>query len=193
MSHEMWLMQMSMAPEYKEALELLPLLPGEGEGYTSLYKTMQELMLPLDTSFECEQFLKDTSWEETRHALRRVSLRPSYEHPFENVHKKSPAELFEELPEDVKDYIEACPRCIGCEDPRRKFTRAVVFWNEYYKDLVQRSQEPDEERERWVQGDTMDEFMQSQKPRIMEHFKNKTAKTRAPHRESRRVVPSPWS
>ena len=91
-----------------------------------------------------------------RHALRRVSLLPSYEHPFESVHKKSPAELFEELPEDVKGYIEACPDNIGIEDPRVKFTRAVVFWNQYYKDRVQRSQGP---RPAWWQGDRMGEFM----------------------------------
>ena len=51
MSHEMWLMPMSMAPEYKKALELLPLLPSEGEGYTELYTTMQELMQQKTSEF----------------------------------------------------------------------------------------------------------------------------------------------
>ena len=131
-------------------------------------------MLPLNTHFSGEWFLVEktsTSWQSIRHALRRVSLLKTYEHPFENVHKKTPAELFRELPEDVKDYVEACPACTDIEDPRVKFTRAVVFWNEYYKDLVERSKKPNEERENWVHGDIMDEFIQAQKPSIMDKFK----------------------
>ena len=72
-----------------------------------------------------------------RHALRQVSLLPS--HPFEKVHKKEPpAELFHELPEGVKEYIGASLDRIRFEDPR-EFTRAVVFWNEWYECRVKMS------------------------------------------------------
>ena len=172
MKHEMYLETTPMDREYKEALQLLPWLPSEAEGYTSLYKTMQELMMPLDKYFSGELFLKWTSWEPSRHALRRVSLLPTHEHPFENVHKKSPAELFRELPEDVKEYIEVCPACEGIDDPRDRFTRAVVWWNEYYKDLAERSNKTDQERsgDWYEQASLMDEFIRNKKPRIMEKF-----------------------
>ena len=71
-----------MSPEYKKALQLQPKLPGENEGYTSIYKTMQELMRPLDANWECKAYLKDEiRWDETRHSLRRVPLLSSHPHP----------------------------------------------------------------------------------------------------------------
>ena len=170
MCNEIYLETTPISPQYKDSLELLPLLPAEDEGYTESYKVMQELMLPLDTKFSGESFLVEstsTSWQPIRHALRRVSLLETYEHPFENVHAKEPAELYRELPEDVKEYIEACPACVGIDDPRDKFTRGVVFWNEYYKDLEHRSNEDPLREIEWDnQARTMDEFIKRQKPRI---------------------------
>ena len=61
--------------EYKKAMALEQFLPGEAEGYDESYKAAHELMLPLDTRFESERFIKDNEWRSKRHTLRRVPLR----------------------------------------------------------------------------------------------------------------------
>ena len=172
MANEIWLETTHMSSEYKKALELEPLLPNEGEGYNELYKVMHELMLPLNTRFEGNHHLKDpSSWKAIRHALRRVSLKPTAEHPFEKVFKMSPDELFSALPEDIKDFLEACPWSAGIRDPREKFTRGVCFWNEYYKDRVKRASEPENYKGFWwAEADLVDKFMVEQKPHIVQHF-----------------------
>ena len=74
---------------------MLPKLPAEGDGYTEAYIAMHELMLPLDKQFSGETFLVEststsTSWQQVRHAIRRVSLVKKSEHPFGKAHAKKP-------------------------------------------------------------------------------------------------------
>ena len=148
-----------------------PILPGEQDGYTEAYKSMQELMLPLNTRFTGEDHAEDTSWPKIRHALRRVSLLPSFEHPFDKVYKKQKSELFNELPEDVKSFIEACPDCQGIEDVRDRFTRGVVFWNQYFKDRVKRASRPEDfEGTWWSEANLVDKWVEQHKPNVILHF-----------------------
>ena len=168
--------------EYKKAVALKPLLPSAREGYEDQYLAMQELALPVNTRFECEQYIESAEWEPLRHALRRESLRAEVKHPFEHLNKKEPIELFEMLPLEVQRYVENCPACEGIENLRIKFTRAIVFWSGYYEDLKARKSTTGSGKRRegeWHEHTKkMDEYMRSKKARIMAAFEDEEETSR---------------
>ena len=89
--------------------EFVALLPSEADGYNEAYRAAQELCLPFDKSFSSLEWNKQ--WSEARHMLRREELKSSSgrPHPFADVHGKSPEQLRELLPEQIKGMMEWVP------------------------------------------------------------------------------------
>ena len=152
MQHEKELEGKPYSVEYTRALDLKPLLPGEKEGYDEQYSAVHELMLPITP--KCEPLQSEESeWSEMRHKLRRESLLPEKPHPFEKQHESTPDELHEMLSPEVRDYVRDCPVCEGIENVRDKFTRAVVFWSQWYEDKHERKTEGHENKHvrEWIE------------------------------------------
>ena len=140
--------------EVKEAMRVLPKLPELS------YECMacHELMMPLNKRFE-PLVQRGHNWSAIRHKMRRVSMRPGIEHPFERLHAMTDEELFEIIPNGIKRYLDACEECDDVKDIRERFTRGVLFWPRYHKSIVEPAVEP----EQWPARDRMDEFIASEK------------------------------
>ena len=129
------------AYDKKKFVELM--FPHERDGYTFELMVCHELMTPLNTKFEPlpMQGPEYVEWQRVRFALRREHDRDEPpEHPFATIHDMPDEQLFEALPDKTKRFVNECPASKDIENPRAKFTRAMIYWSEWYEDAYSRMQ-----------------------------------------------------
>ena len=128
-------------------------------------RALYELLLPVDKQ---RKPVEDPELDQGRHNARRTRCSAEAVHPFEEEAGLSAETLYERLDEKARKLFEKMPGLKYEADLRKRVTRGVVFWAEYYEHKYTAEQEAEEhkwEHNKKIEALKKNESSSSSKPR----------------------------
>ena len=93
-------------------------------------RALFELVMPMDKQFRP---VEDPELDRARRQARRTRNKPGENHPFDAEHKMSPEELYEQVDPQARKIFDLMPGLKDEKDLRKRVTRGVAFWAEFYE------------------------------------------------------------